>query len=180
MSTFICPGYEGHPCGKTVERASPNHKRCKECSQEEMKAYEAARKDKKKACFAAYSIAHTEERSVRSHHFSIFGTKNRSAAKNYEGMPFEDAWNPKMGGSFKAGGEWIIANLGKRPEGCWLHIVDHEKGFVPGNLEWTHPKKQVAEQMFKIIARQRHEIKELQIENQKLRAEIQETKTRAA
>jgi hypothetical protein len=221
MTTFACPGYEDHPCGKTVERTSQNQKFCRECSQEqnkayqaayraaheeEHKAYRAARKEEKKAYNVAYRAAHKEElkayndaysaahkeerkayndgnkeeRSVGSHHRRIFGTEKNHPLKNYEGMSFEDTWNPKKGGSFRAGGDWIIANLGRKPEGCSLHVIDHAKGFVAGNLEWTHPVKQSAEQMFKIIARQRHEIKELQIENQKLRAEIQETKTRAA
>jgi len=199
MRTFICPGYEGHSCGKTVERTSNRQKCCSECSQEQKKArsasyyaahkkerkeydkaYCAAHKEEKKAYKAAYFAALTEQHSVRKHHYRIFGTKKNPPLKNYEGMPFEDTWNPKKGGSFRAGGEWIVTNLGRRPEGCSLHVVDHAKGFVPGNLEWTHPVKQNAEQMFKIIARQRHEIKELQIENQKLRAEIQEANPRAA
>jgi hypothetical protein len=108
------------------------------------------------------------------------GTKTKPPLRNYEGMPFCDGWDPNKGGSFRTGGEWVIANLGKRPEGCSLHIVDHAKGFVPDNLEWTHPVKQTAEQMFKIIARQKHRMRELEVENQKLQAEIQETKTRAA
>ena len=80
---------------------------------------------------------------------------------NYEGMPFFDGWNPDKGGSFLIGAIWIIDNLGKRPSGTTMHIVDHAKGFVPGNLEWTHPRRQTNQQMFRIIAQQRHEIKNL-------------------
>jgi len=83
-------------------------------------------------------------------------------------MPFFDAWNPDKGGSFDAGAQWIIENIGKRPEGCSLHIVEHEKGFVPGNLEWAHPQKQSAQKMFKIIADQRHEIRLLRARLQEL------------
>ena len=183
MSTFICPGYEGHLCGKTVERTN-NRKRCRECSKEdkkarnitrsatwdaahkeEAKAYRAEHKEEKKAYYAArkeeakaYRAEHKEEWSVKNHYYWIFGTKKNPPKKNYESMPFEDAWNPKKGGSFRAGGEWIKANLGKRPEGCTLHVIPNGKGFVPENLVWSYPTKQVADQMHKIIARQRHQI----------------------
>jgi hypothetical protein len=240
MTTFVCPGYEEHPCGKTVERTVHNQKRCPECLKERKKsyhtayntaykaahkeeikardaaykaahkeeiklkqaAYSAAHKEEKKVRTAAYHAAHKEERkayraahreeikayraahreeiSVRGHHREIFGTKKTSPRKSYEGMPFEDAWNPKKGGSFRAGGEWITANLGKKPEGCTLHVVDHAKGFVPGNLVWSDPVKQCAEQMFKIIARQRHEIKELQMRIRNYEIQETQTKTRAA
>ena len=65
---------------------------------------------------------------------------------------------------------WITTNLGKRPKGSTLHIVHHDVGFVPGNLEWTHPRKQSNQQMFKIIAQQRHRIKELEAEVALLKA----------
>lgn len=100
-----------------------------------------------------------EYATVAGHYHRIFNPKSPQHS-SYKGMSFFDGWNPKKGGSYQAGADWIITNLGKRPENTSLHIVDHLKGFVPGNLEWTHPKKQTAEQMFKIIARLRHEIKE--------------------
>ena len=77
-------------------------------------------------------------------------------------MPFYDKWNPDKGGSFKAAEKWIIENLGKHPEGTTLHIIHQDIGFVPGNLEWTHPRKQSNQQMYKIIAQQRHRILELE------------------
>jgi hypothetical protein len=164
MSTFICLGYEGYSCGKTVERTGQYHKVCHECSQKREKAskdaYRAAHKEEIKARVAAYEAAHREEISVRNHHHWIFGTKKTSPRNNYEGVPFEDTWNPEKGGSFRAGGNWIIANLGKRPEGCSLHIIPNGKGFVPGNLVWTYLKGQTADQMFKIIARQKHQIQQ--------------------
>jgi hypothetical protein len=107
-----------------------------------------------------YNRDRAEIASVRHHYGNIVNIKTR--LKSYEGMPFYDGWNPRKGGSYRAGEQWIIENLGKRPKGCSLHIVEHEKGFVPGNLEWTHPKKQKAEQMFKIIANQKHRIKQLE------------------
>jgi hypothetical protein len=60
--------------------------------------------------------------------------------------------------------------LGTRPKGSTLHIIEHEKGFVPGNLEWAHPRKQNNQQMFKIIAQQRHRIKQLEAEIALLKA----------
>jgi len=99
-----------------------------------------------------------EYRTVSSHYHYIFNP-NRRGHDVYHGMPFFDEWNPDKGGSFRAGADWIIANLGKRPEGCTLHVVDHEKGFMPDNLEWTSPRKQIHQQMVKIIAQQRHEIR---------------------
>jgi hypothetical protein len=110
-----------------------------------------------------YRKEHPEEASVRTHHRSFF---NRTSAnyKYYQGMPFAEEWNPDKGGSLRAGADWIIRNLGRRPKGSSLHIVEHEKGFVPGNLEWTAPTKQANQQMFKIIAQLRHRIKELEDE----------------
>lgn len=77
-------------------------------------------------------------------------------------MPFYDAWNPAKGGSWAAGAQWIIDNIGRRPKGTTLHIVEHSLGFVPDNLEWTHPRKQSHQQMHKIIAQQRNKIKKLE------------------
>jgi hypothetical protein len=110
---------------------------------------------------------HPEYVSVHSHWRVIYNPKT-TGHKNYEGMPFFDAWNPDKGGSFQAGADWIIANLGKRPESCSLNIIEHELGFVPGNLEWSGPKKQSANRMFRIIAQQKHEIKQLKERIQKL------------
>jgi hypothetical protein len=101
-----------------------------------------------------------ERRSVRGHHRRIFDSAHE-AHGNYKDMPFFGGWNPDKGGSFQAGAQWIIDNLGRHPDGSTLHVIDHAKGFVPGNLEWTHPKKQTNQQMYKIIAQQRHSIKNL-------------------
>jgi hypothetical protein len=82
-------------------------------------------------------------------------------------MPFHDAWNPMKGGNYADGMQWIIENLGYRAD--WakahgvadksvsLHIVDHARGFVPDNLAWATAGEQTAEQMFKIVAKLRHE-----------------------
>jgi hypothetical protein len=109
-----------------------------------------------------------EYKTVASHYRLIFKSPRREA-ENYKSMPFFDGWNPNKSGSFRDGYDWIIKNIGPRPKGTSLHVVKHEIGFVPGNLAWAHPRKQSAEQMFKIIAELRHE-------NKKLKAEICELK----
>lgn len=98
-----------------------------------------------------------ENITVRKH----FELICRYKKPNYKDMPFFDSWNYDKGGSSLDGAIWIRENLGLRPKGASLHIIDHAKGFVPGNLEWAYPRKQANQQMFKIIAQQRHEIKEL-------------------
>jgi len=125
------------------------------------RAYNAAHKEEIKKYHQDHRCSHRELQSVRFHHRAIFNPKDKSH-KNYIGMPFFDLWNPDKGGSFKAGEKWIVENLGKRPEGSTLHVVAHEKGFTPDNLEWAHPRKQVHQQMHKIIAQQKHRIKELE------------------
>ena len=102
-----------------------------------------------------------EYMTVRGHFYYIFNPDCKSY-KNYKGMPFFDEWNPEKGGSWLAGAKWILKNLGARPKGCSMHIVEHEKGFVPGNLEWALPNKQTSRQMFRIIANLKHRIKELE------------------
>ena len=87
-------------------------------------------------------------------------------------MPFCSDWNPREGGSFEAGEKWIIENIGKRPVGSTLNIIDHAIGFVPGNLEWAYPKGQSRNQMCLIIARQKHIIKELTSEIEELRRRL--------
>ena len=106
------------------------------------------------------NITRAEYNTVVGHYHFIFSTTGR-AESSYKGMPFFDDWNPNKGGSYLAGMQWILENLGEKPKGASLHIIKHETGFVPGNLEWTHPKKQTNQQMHKIIAQQHHQIKSL-------------------
>jgi len=82
----------------------------------------------------------------------------------YKGMPFYSRWvpNKKYSRNFEKAALWIRDNLGKRPAGSSLHIISHQKGFVPGNLEWTYPRKQSNQQMHKIIAQLKHKIKTLE------------------
>src|ERR1700675_2231450 len=51
-----------------------------------------------------------EQRTVSAHLQRI-----RSEIPAYQGMSFCPAWNPACGGTIKAGEEWIIAHLGRRP-----------------------------------------------------------------
>jgi len=102
--------------------------------------------------------AEPEYQTVLGHYRLIVKEKRG----NYRFMPFFPAWNPKCGGSIYRGYSWIIENLGPRPAQTTMHIIDHEKGFVPGNLEWTGRRKQNNQQMYKIVAQQRHRIKYLE------------------
>ena len=99
--------------------------------------------------------------SVASHRRIILDP-NKKNHKNYEGMPFYGGWNhKKKGGSTEAAVVWILTNIGRPKKGESLNIMDHAKGFVPGNLEWATAKKQVNNQMFRIIAQQKHLIRQL-------------------
>lgn len=80
-----------------------------------------------------------EYATVRSHHNHIFKQKKSA----YVGMPFYDEWNPDKGGLFALGAKWIVDNLGCRPSSHHsLDIIEHRKGFVPGNLRWTLTQSQ--------------------------------------
>jgi hypothetical protein len=77
--------------------------------------------------------------TVAFHYGCIFNPTYRGY-KNYKGMPFYKPWNPKEGGSLLSAYFWIVENLGRRPKGRWsLDIINHSKGFVPGNLRWVPP-----------------------------------------
>jgi hypothetical protein len=108
----------------------------------------------------AYRLAQVSPEfvTVKSHYYCIFVSKHKKD-KTYKGVHFHDGWNPKKGGSFYEGYKWIIDNIGKRPKNASLHIIDHEKGFAPGNLEWATSRKQSNQQMYKIIAQLKHQIR---------------------
>jgi undecaprenyl pyrophosphate synthase len=58
-------------------------------------------------------------------------------------MPLFDEWNPEKGGALWKGSNWIIDTLGERPGREWSRdVVDHVKGFVPGNLRWAQKHTQ--------------------------------------
>lgn len=137
-------------CPKRVRRIGPKQTRCANC-QQKYGFWNRHRLAKE------YFQGHPELQSVANHRYAICSRKSKR--KVYRGLPFYKAWDPARGGSYRAGEQWIIQNLGKRPKSTTLHIIDHEKGFVPGNLEWTHPRKQNNQQMFKIIAQLKHKIR---------------------
>ena len=139
------------------------------------KAYYKEHKEEIKARKKAYNAAHPELFTVKSHYRWIVNWEVERL-KGYKGMRFYDGWNPKKGGSLQAGADWIVENLGKRPKGCSMHIVDHAKGFVPGNLIWANRKIQSAQQMFKIIANQQHYINKLEAKIAELEAQKAELK----
>ena len=80
--------------------------------------------------------------TVRNHYRVIFCT-SAASHKSYVNMPFFDDWNPDKGGEFWRGAKWILDNLGPRPEGTWqMDVIEHAKGFIPGNLRWAQLKTQ--------------------------------------
>ena len=117
------------------------------------------------------SYRDAEYRVVNSHKQAILAPRLRPSKHHgardrcYKDMPFYDGWNPAKGGSVKAGAEWIILNLGRRPGPDWqIHIIDRLVGFVPGNLAWiprdSHKQQELCAQLLR--------------ENQVLRARVAE------
>lgn len=87
-----------------------------------------------------------EYSTVRQHWRFIFDTKCK-CHKNYAGMPYHEEWNPQLGGAFWRGVKWILDNLGPKPSREWsLDIIEHDKGFVPGNLRWARYNQQARNQ----------------------------------
>ncbi len=99
-----------------------------------------------------------EYRTVQGHHDWIFKSRNLNQRRNYRGMSFFDGWNPDKGGSWGVGAKWIIENLGKKPKDASMHIVNHEEGFMPGNLEWTSSRRQSHQQLHKIVAQLKNRV----------------------
>lgn len=90
-----------------------------------------------------------EYTTVCNHYRYIF-TFGIRCHDNYVGLPYCDDWNPKKGGSFPKGAKWIIENLGYKPGPDWsIDIIEHNKGFVPGNLRWALRKQQLRNQQHK-------------------------------
>jgi len=121
--------------------------------------WRAANRDKVRSAMARWWDAHREYKSVADHWYAVYMSRDKKKV-TYKGMPFFDEWNPKTGSSFTAGAQWIIDNLGRRPDKTYhLHIVDRAVGFVPGNLQW--------------VSRSRHKqselIARLMLENRNLR-----------
>jgi len=139
-------------------------KRC-----EEARKYYRVHRRKRLKYKAEWRKRNIEYISVQGHYHNIFDRRNPKN-RNYRGMPFFKSWNPKKGGSLRTGADWIVDNLGKRPKGCTLHIIDHKKGFVPGNLAWTSPRNQNYQQMVKIIGRLKHQIQRLKKQVRKLKS----------
>ena len=75
------------------------------------------------------------------------------AHKYYKGMPIFSEWDPgRTPGAAKRAAHWIRQNLGKRPTCNWsLDIVDHAKGFVPGNLRWAKRNMQIGNQQHRFL-----------------------------
>jgi hypothetical protein len=97
------------------------------------------RKDEKKC--KTCRIA-PEYSTVARHHCYIFNGASHHHYL-YAGLPFFTGWNPQKGGSYQAGAQWIVENLGKKPGLAWsIDIIKRELGFVPGNLRWATRRTQ--------------------------------------
>lgn len=93
--------------------------------------------------------------TVYMHWRSIFNPKSDNHNR-YKGVPFHNDWNPRKGGAFWKGVKWIIDNLGKKPQphSNWsLDVIEHDKGFVPGNLRWAKLHVQARNKRHKILGR---------------------------
>lgn len=94
-----------------------------------------------------------EYSTVYMHWRMIFNPK-ANGHNRYKNMPFYEEWNPKKGGAFWKGVRWIIDSLGKRPNLKWsLDVIEHDKGFVPGNLRWARLYTQARNKRHKILGR---------------------------
>lgn len=117
---------------------------------------------------AKYREAHPEYISIRSHYDLIVGKHEK--IKCYYKMPFFDKWNPEKGGSFHVAEDWVIKNIGKRPDkNCHLHIIDRQIGFMPENLAWVPKDKHRQEEM----------VNKVLLENKRLREQLNRLKKRA-
>jgi len=87
-----------------------------------------------------------------SNHVQWITNPNHRNHKCYKGMPLYDGWNSKKGGSTLAGMNWILKHLGKKPGSSWsLDIIEHAKGFVPGNLRWALKRLQMSNQRHRFL-----------------------------
>jgi hypothetical protein len=107
-----------------------------------------------------YRQNNIEYQTVYAHWELIY--KPRLGHKYYKDMPFFNEWNPKQGGSFTAGANWIIENLGRRPDKKYqLHVVDRRLGFVPGNLRWVPQEKHRQEEMIAKLLLENQQLKDI-------------------
>jgi hypothetical protein len=99
-----------------------------------------------------YGAVNTHRQSIKT----AYKVKNAT----YRNLPFFAGWDPDQGGCMIVGAQWIIKNLGHKPDQDHeLHIIDRRLGFVPGNLAWVPRSEHKREEM----------LTKLLIENQKLK-----------
>lgn len=98
-----------------------------------------------------FSKTHLAIYSTVRNHWRWITTINDPNHAKYAGMPFESSWNPDLHlGRLGAGVQWILENLGPKPGPNWsLDIIEHEKGFVPGNLRWAEHRTQRDNQRYR-------------------------------
>jgi hypothetical protein len=98
-------------------------------------------------CRPAYLKVYT---SVLNHRRYI-----KNGDGSYKGMPFHKAWGKRP---FLAPAQ-IIKDIGAASNKNFsLDVIDHVKGFVPGNLQWSEPKGQSFNKMAKKVSRLRKQL----------------------
>lgn len=73
------------------------------------------------------------------------GTAGKIADRAYANMPIADRWNPAVVGDYAYLNFRIdvIHSIGERPDSFFtLDIIEHERGFMPGNIRWATKKEQ--------------------------------------
>jgi len=95
-------------------------------------------------------------------------------------MVFEKAWNPALpGGSFDVAEQQILEDIGPRPaKGYQLHIVNHERGFVRGNLMWVTASANNRQQLHKIVAQQAAQLREHERKISRLQERVKKLRKR--
>lgn len=122
------------------------------------RAWRAAHRKESRLRVAQWRRDNPAYTSVTNHYAAIQAGKHPS----YKNVPYFKGWNPRRGGSFMAGCQWIDKHLGLRPDKKYqLHIIDRRLGFVPGNLAWVPRDKHRQEEL----------VNKLLLENHRLRAE---------
>ena len=47
--------------------------------------------------------------------------------------------------------DWILSNIGERPDGYWLDRKDNDGSYVPGNLRWVTPKTSASNRLGAVV-----------------------------
>jgi hypothetical protein len=148
------------------DRSITDYRKRPEENKNNSKRWAAANPEKVRAAHQKHYKNNVEYYTIRSHYLNIF----KRSYPAYKNLAFYDGWNPDKGGSFQSGADWIIENLGRRPDDTRyeLHIIrrypDPENlekpyGFVPNNLIWIPKKEHRRQEMLEKILLENLELK---------------------